>query len=288
MIFLENKLISKIAIGTVQFGLDYGINNLEGVTPIHEVSKILDFCREKGIDTLDTAYAYGDSENILGKIGVRDFNIISKFPNANDISVRDYAYESLKRINIDCFMGYISHNAEILLKNHNLWYDLLELKESGLVEKTGYSLYEPRELEGLLKENFIPDVIQIPYSIIDNRFSQYFSELNNYNVEIHTRSSFLQGLLFMNPNDLDSFFNPVKPLLSYFNELKVTTAERAGILLQYCLSNNYISKVVIGINSFNQLAQNIESISNGHEITFDFDFHIPEEILLPYNWPKNK
>ena len=83
----------KIALGTVQFGLDYGITNHSGQVSIDEVKNILDYAKHKGIDTLDTAARYGNSEQVLGEIGVNNYRIITKttpLKNGVDGVIKDF------------------------------------------------------------------------------------------------------------------------------------------------------------------------------------------------------
>ena len=72
--------MTKLVLGSVQFGINYGISNQNGKTKFSEVKKILNFAKDSKIKIIDTAAAYGDSEEILGKTGVENFNFISKLP----------------------------------------------------------------------------------------------------------------------------------------------------------------------------------------------------------------
>lgn len=288
--FLKNKAYDhrKLAIGSVQFGLDYGISNDSGKTTLSEVRKILTVARDFDITTIDTAYAYGSSEEVLGDAGIKGHQIISKFPaQETDMSFLDYLNSSLQRLKIESIYGYLAHNAQILFDNPEIWEELLKVKERGIVKKIGYSLYTPQELDFLLEKNFFPDLIQVPFNILDQRFEEKLIRLKESNVEIHTRSAFLQGLFFFNPDKLDPFFNEIKPFLISLNNLFPNNYKKAGYLLSYCLSKPYIDRVVIGVNNSDQLLENINGIEE-YLITDHLEIpQISEKILMPNLWAIN-
>ena len=127
--------------------------------------------------------------------------------------------------------------------------------EIGFVEKIGYSLNDPFELEKLLELGYYPDIIQVPFNYFDRRFEEQIKKLKNIGCEIHTRSAFLQGLFFMQTKNMSSFFNPVKSIIS---ELQDSYKESLSkVLLNYCLLQEGIDKVVIGVNDSNQLLENL-------------------------------
>lgn len=283
---METINASKLALGTVQFGLDYGISNSSGRTQTGEVAQILAFAKQKGLSTIDTAYAYGESEQVLGEQDLNDWNIISKYPPPGNLPIKESFAESLSRLKVDKLYGYLAHNATILLDNPKLWKNLQELKAEGKIKKIGYSLYTPQELEILLRMDMIPDMIQIPYNILDTRFESKFEYLKSIDVEIHTRSAFLQGLFFMKPETLPEFFNPVKSFLHQLEAAFPETATRAAALLQYPLRNKYIDKVVIGVNNIAQLEANIKALNEEYSITEPNGKPMPSNILNPSQWPK--
>ena len=159
-------------------------------------------------------------------------------------------------------------------------------KEKKLVRKIGFSLYTPEQLRKLLDKNFIPDIVQVPYNLFDRRFEGEFEMLKTLGVEIHTRSVFLQGLFFLEPNLLPAHFNRAKPLLE---KLRKTFDDKAlaGQLLNFCMRNPSIDKIVIGVNQASQLASNISHLNLSSTDLNWSEFQLSDEsILLPYNWPK--
>lgn len=69
---------SKLALGTVQFGLEYGINNQAGQVSPEAIARILSECRLHGVDTLDTARTYGTSEAVLGQQDLTGLRVVTK------------------------------------------------------------------------------------------------------------------------------------------------------------------------------------------------------------------
>ena len=166
----------RLALGTVQFGMPYGIANKSGQVPRCEVKAILQQAAVNGIDTLDTAIAYGESETCLGKVGVRDFKIVTKLPAVpegfSDVAVwvKEQVNASLLRLGVNSVYGLLLHHPEQLLKSEGaLIYQALQaLKEDGLVQKVGVSIYAPSELE-MLNTRYHFDLVQAPFNLIDRR-----------------------------------------------------------------------------------------------------------------------
>ncbi|SMO87854.1 aldo/keto reductase [Fodinibius sediminis] len=287
----DNNIISKIALGSAQFGLDYGISNTSGMVQIDEVKKIIEYASLFGINTIDTAYAYGKSEYILGKIDIDSWNVISKLPSKKQrsIGVTSGINESLKRLGLENLYGYLVHDIEDLFLDESLWDKLTSLKAKNIVKKIGVSVYKPEEIKKLMTNGIIPDIVQIPFNILDNRFEPLCKELRKKDCEIHSRSTFLQGLFFCPIKKIDSYFDPIKPFLDLLVRKYPDKEKRAGILLSYVLNKRNIDKVVIGIESKNQLMTNIKFAQQGkidEEIkTWADKNEFDQSILMPNNWP---
>jgi aryl-alcohol dehydrogenase-like predicted oxidoreductase len=284
----------KLALGTVQFGQDYGIANATGKVSRSEVDKILELARLKGIKTLDTAISYGESESILGQIGVQDFNIITKLPEfptaCNNIEkwMERQLNDSLKCLRLDSIYGFLLHRPQQLLEpeNENLWATLLQFKEQGLIKKIGFSLYGPNELDQLWS-HFKPDIIQAPYNIFDRRMvtSGWFKRLQNEGVEIHGRSVFLQGLLLFEnknrPQQFDKWSGHWQLWDGWLAQKKINALQAA---LVFALDNDLIDKVIVGVDSCHQLTEIIHAtdtlIDNFPEELIITD----EQLINPSNW----
>lgn len=277
------NLKTKIGLGTVQFGLDYGISNESGKTPKKEVKRILDFARSKGIDTIDTAIAYGESEKVLGNVGVGNFKIISKYLSESESkqTIDEQLKKSLRNLKMKSLYGYLAHRPEDILNNYSEWDQLKRFKEQGIIKKIGFSLNKPKELESLLDAGFQPDLIQVPFNYFDRRFEQLTRHLHADGCEIHSRSTFLQGLFFRDPNTLPTHFEEVRGLIQH---IKSSTNNLAGSLLRFVLEKPFIDKVIIGVEKKTQLKENLESLDKVFLLT-DSEFEISDSILIPSNWP---
>ena len=150
------------------------------------------------------------------------------------------------------------------------------------MKKIGFSLNTTEELQALLDKNFIPDLIQVPYNYLDNRFETLMIGLKERGCEIHIRSAFLQGLFFKDINTLPSFFDTVKPLIK---RVQQQTKNVSGALLHFVASKPFIDKVIIGVENAQQLLINIRDMKLGIELDKNTT-SIPEQILTPSNWPK--
>ncbi|ASS49807.1 MAG: hypothetical protein A3D31_09520 [Candidatus Fluviicola riflensis] len=255
--------MNKLALGTVQFGLSYGINNPIGMPSDKDLAQLLDTAFSNGISHLDTAAAYGNAEERLGKLATADFKIISKFPAVADLTELQAQYRvSCQLLNRSSLDGYLAHNATILLKKPDSWKYLQELQSTESIQKIGVSLYHPEELERLLDWEIVPQLVQLPYSMLDRKFEPYFARLKALNIEIHTRSSFLQGLYFKSPDQLPDNLQPLKPALMQLHNLVNESAfDMETVALKFAINHPLIDKVVIGVETVSQLENNLRAIS---------------------------
>lgn len=280
--------INKLILGTVQFGLNYGINNSAGKVCQDQIVEILKICKQNSITKLDTSYAYGDSEQILGELADSSFDIITKLPQTNR-DANDIFQESLTRLKKDHIYGYLIHHFDFFMEKPLIWEDMLRLKSDNHVEKIGFSLYEPEELEYLLNKKIDFDIVQIPYNIFDRSFEPYFKDLQQRKVEIHIRSVFLQGLFFKAIDDLSEKLLPLKDALAYLHsfcqENHISIEELA---LNFVIHNSDIDGVIIGVDNVDQLKRNIHSVWNEcpeKMNNFVDSFYIKDKALLkPKNW----
>lgn len=281
----------KLVLGTVQYGIAYGINNTYGIPGNSELTNIFNQAYQSGIRILDTAMAYGNAEERIAELSESKFNVISKFSGVGSKSELEYALNSsLKRLKTENLYGYIFHNANDLIKYPELWEELVQARDIlNKVNKIGYSLYDTEQIDNLFKQGFIPDIVQLPYSILDRKFEKYLPELKERNVEIHTRSAFLQGLYFMNPDQLPLKLHPLKSTLLYLHSLcEQFETSISSLALNYVLKNPNVDFVVIGIDSSIQLAQNLNIVNEDLDpdlmnLVNDISVSNPE-LLHPGNW----
>jgi len=282
--------MSKIALGTVQFGLDYGISNVSGQVSFEEVGKILKLAKESSIDTLDTATSYGNSEKVLGSAGVNDFKIVTKTAplHLGADNVLPSFHQSLKDLNVTNVDGLLIHNIDdIKDKQFDTLYKALEkLKQDKLINKIGFSTYTPNQVDFLL-ENFDFDLIQVPFNVFDARLVDggQLQSLKNKKIETHARSIFLQGLLLTPPHKRPKFFSKWSNLFKKWDLwLKSNNISGLEASLNFALSEILIDKIVIGVDSNAHL---IEVISASKVCTPDApkNLNTIDEILLnPSFW----
>ncbi len=257
--------LRKLTIGTAQFGLDYGIANQIGQVSFEEIQRILDFASNQGINTLDTAIAYGDSETRLGLAGVSDWNIVSKLPavpeNCQNIIawVIDSVEGSLIRLKVNSLFGLLLHrpgdlNSE---KGEELYESLETVKRLGMVSHLGVSVYSPEELRTL--NNFKElTVIQSSLNIIDKRILDIGNVLNEgaNRFTIHTRSAFLQGLLLMNSEQRPPKFSKWDNLWDVLDKfIDQSGLTRLEVCIRYVMKVEAVNKVIVGIDSLSQLKE---------------------------------
>ncbi len=275
---------NKIGLGTVQFGVKYGIANTEGQTPAEEVSKILILAEQNGIEIIDTASAYGTSEQTLGENNLHQFKVVSKFlPSRIKGRIQDQFDQSVSNLQIDKLYGYLAHRPLSILDSPSEWKELQQLKEKGYIDKIGFSINTQDELNALLKKKIEPDIVQIPFNLFDNRFRKNAIDLKEKGCEIHTRSTFLQGLFFMETQMLSGFFDSIKQEISYLQQTHGESLHSA--LLNYVLNQNFVDKVIIGVENQAQLLKNIER--NNEIAKLDKSLKIENDIITPSKWPKN-
>jgi aryl-alcohol dehydrogenase-like predicted oxidoreductase len=273
----------KLALGTVQFGLDYGISNQHGQVPKDEVAKILALANDLGISSLDCAGAYGNSEKVLGELQAsKHFSFISKIPALGQdlVSILPFFEQTLHDLNCEQLDTLLFHQADNLL-NHphktKLFTELNQLKAQNLVKNIGVSIYEPEQLQTISKQ-FKLDIVQAPINVFDQRFisTSMLSFYYNTSLLIHARSLFLQGLLFIEEDKLPSYFSPYKEKILAFHELakylscsKLTLA--LSILAQYSLNENVplnrvIDKVVVGVCNSQQLIEMVNAFQQAQSL----------------------
>lgn len=279
------ELQNKIGLGSVQFGIPYGISNQNGQTPFDEVAKILDFAFLRNIKIIDTASGYGTSESVIGDLNKNRFAIVSKFmPSNSEVDIRKQLEKSLSLLKIESLYGYLAHRPLDLLDNIAVWNELKKLKSEMKIKKIGFSLNTPEEYYQLKLAGLKPDLVQVPFNYFDTRFKAVLIELKNAGCEVHTRSTFLQGLFFADTEKLPAFFNELKPSIknlqnNYKEELEV-------VLLSYVLQQEFIDVVIMGVENEGQLKKNINFIDNTSQLE-SLTVTFSEQVVMPMHWPKN-
>lgn len=254
---------NRLALGTVQFGLPYGVANKYGRVSREEAARILDDAWSAGLDTIDTAIEYGDSEQRLGEFGIGRWHVVSKLPpmpeSCTNVAgwVEESVTGSLSRLKIKKLRGLLLHRSQELLgaPGQTLYAALDALKTQGLVDKIGVSIYDPQELDPLWP-HFRFDLVQAPFNILDRRLvtTGWLTRLKQAGAEVHVRSVFLQGLLFMHSASRPSYFQRWQPLWGQWHQW---LADKKLMPLQACLcfvlAHPEIDRVIVGVDSLKHL-----------------------------------
>lgn len=292
---IEQAFIKKTVLGTVQLGLDYGVNNSSGQPSESESQIILDGAHSKGIQWLDTAEAYGNSQSLIGRFhsnSKKRFKIITKSHGLNKCSkeqVIDKVNQSLKELEIDSIDILLFHHFEDFLylsQEKNLLESLKDTKINNL----GVSVYDNDEIITAANHKLI-DVIQSPFNLLDNKNQRghAFSYAKEKEKEIHVRSIFLQGLFFMDINNLPPQLSPLKHHLTQLKKISEQfNVSIHQMALMYPFFHQSIDKVLFGVESSKQLEDNIEILSQdilAELFTFIDEVFVKEKHLLsPANW----
>lgn len=293
----------KLGLGAVQFGLDYGVSNPAGRTSPEELARILALAAGQGIELIDTAAAYGDSEAALGQAFAApacaraQFKVVTKTPalaagadvlRAGDQLERSL-HESLGRLRLASVHALLVHRASDLTGpgGAQLMARMRQLQHDGLVGQIGVSVYDGQQIDAVL-ERFEVDLIQLPVSLLDQRLlhSGHLARLRQRGVTIHARSVFLQGLLLMAPTDAPCFFDPVRAHLAAcrarLDGLGVSALEAA---LGFVNGIGEVDVLVCGVNNSAQLAELCRAAATPVALgdTARFALH-DERFLNPANW----
>ena len=288
--------MNKLAIGTAQFGMDYGIGSSPGKVSISEVKKILEYAKLTNINVLDTASAYGKSEKTLGELNVDEFKVVTKTRhftnfkiNDDDLNALNHDFKkSLKDLKLDSVYGLLIHNADDLMKPgaSKIIEFIQNLKKTNKIKKIGVSIYENKHLSFVL-ENFDIDLVQLPLNIFDRRLidNGMLKLLSQEGLEVHARSIFLQGLMLMEnssrPCKFDRWDSLWKSWSEWLNDYKISPLEAS---IRYAMSFSEISKVLVGIDSTNQLIEIVDAAS-GVLPPIPNDLYTDDSLLLnPSNW----
>lgn len=288
--------MSRLALGTAQFGLSYGIANQDGQVTRSNAKAMLQLAATNGIDTLDTAIAYGESETCLGEVGAQGFKLVTKLPavpdGCADVSgwVEEQVTASMARLGVNAVYGLLLHRPQQLLESggETLYHALQGLKEAGKVQKVGVSIYAPCELEALT-QRYRFDLVQAPFNLVDRRLhaSGWLQRLKNEGVEIHIRSAFLQGLLLMSKGTVPDKFSTWSDLWGKWHDwLSRNNVSAVQACLAFPLSFPEIDRVVVGADSVNQLQQIISAAASVAPDDFP-DLQCEDENLInPARWSK--
>lgn len=293
--------IGRIGLGTVQWGLDYGVANNSGSPSGDVVKDILRDAWQVGANLLDTAAAYGEAEEVIGGLRQADaFEVVTKTlpfdPEAEGGRARielvlEGFERSLSRLQRDRVYGLLVHHCDELLAAHGpeLWSRLARLKDEGRVGRVGVSVYAPEQLERLLA-SFPVDMVQLPFNIFDQRFLRtgLFDRLHRAGVEVHVRSAFLQGVALIPEGELPPFLSELAPIhADWRRETAATGMSFVSGALGFCLQHPAVSRVIVGCDTVEQAGMLFKAAVEGYLELSDIErFDICDPKLVdPREWP---
>lgn len=293
-----------LSLGTVQFGLDYGISNTQGKTTRDEVVRILELAAHEGIAVLDTAALYGISEEVLGDClpVSHGFKVVTKTPyfRKAQITPEDALHlgsiftNSLQKLGQRKVYGLLAHHANDLLAEggERLMDVMLDLKTRGLVDKVGVSVYDGEQIDRIV-ERYTIDLVQLPINVFDQRLlgSGKLVQLKASGIEIHARSLFLQGLLLMPIDRIAEHFAPLKRQISaYHAHLQSHGLSLLQGALAFAASCKEIDEGILGVCSTHELRGILNAWHGLSQKAFDFtEFACSDERMInPALWPKLK
>lgn len=287
---VETRLFPvKFVLGTAQLGMNYGVNNSSGKPTVDVANDILLKALENKVPNIDTASVYGDSEKIIGNFISSGWqgraNVITKLFLSDDellsdnldLIVKNKVYKSLIDTSNNSLDVFLLHRADYLhVQSNIIWNTLLELKCLGVIKVIGVSVQSENELIKALQLDTIEHV-QLPFNIMDWRWKKGIELIKNIKkvrkLTIHCRSAFLQGLL-LSEDELKwnkAHITDIKEIKQFLSLLTATfNAPLKDILLSYVTQKDWIDGVVVGVETSEQLIENLNSLafSDGG---FDFD-----------------
>lgn len=294
----------QLCLGTVQFGMDYGIFNQKR-PPLTDSLECIDYALNNGISAIDTATAYGDAESIVGQYfkanpGKRKNVFISTklLPNIlDDVSPKNYVktirenlQKSLKTLNTDYIDAYLLHSARYAF-NDEILNALGQMQKEGYAGKIGVSVYEPDEAIAC-QNNPNVNFMQLPYSVLDHRMKECGVFDRACDCEIHSRTAFVKGLVKLKCDDVPEYLAKAKPVLSHLDKVcKQSGYSPIELAINYVKREKAISRLVIGVRNIQQLKEDIaifnREIDKSVLDRMDKEFSdVDADIVIPSLWKR--
>lgn len=289
--------MSRIALGTAQFGLDYGLTNKGGKIADREAQRILQEAKDAGIFWLDTAAAYGNAEERLGSLlsGDTHFSVCSKTaPTPQGQSVLSTAQRSLElsltRLRCDHLGILLVHSARDLLGEEGdaLWAFLCSAREQGMAHSIGVSVYDGAEIDEIL-QRYKPDWMQLPCSVLDQRLvvSGHLDKLAAQGVKLQARSLLLQGVVSVAPASLPEPLQAMREPLNRLHDAALQLGVSAiDMAIAWAAQQAHIGLAVLGVTTSAELRQCVAAF--GNDLSADWPLFAGDDaaVLDPRKWPK--
>lgn len=295
-----------LCIGTTQMGMDYGIAGQKKPSLEYAI-RCLDYATQNGIQAIDTAAAYGTAEEVVGAFLARRTiprdklfvctklrpNILDEVPEKDlENTIRYNLKESLQTLHTDYVDAYLLHSARYSYRPEILTA-LYKMQEEGLARRVGVSVYEPEEAEACFQDGRM-GLVQLPYSIFDHRMKEkgILDVWEEPKCEIHARSAFIQGLITLSQEQVPPFLEKAKPIIGRIDQIcKNTGLTRIELAMAYVKRESAVSHLVFGIDSLEQLKEDIQAFSNPvpehllQEMEQEFQ-GLDADLVMPSLWKK--
>lgn len=285
----------KYILGTVQLGLDYGINNANGKPSMEQAHQMLAAAWDQGVRTLDTAEVYGNAHEVIGSFHRANpnhqFNIVTKFLAASLLEVGASArlQQVLDELQVNELDGWMFHNPAELDRHPELEQEIAGLRGKGL-RHMGVSVYTNEDVLRAAAHKDV-SIIQMPFNLLDNGGirKDALKAAKDANVVVHVRSVFLQGVFFM---DTDTLPPSMMPLVPYLEQLRLMAEANEmsvpELAMGYPFQHPDVDGVVIGTDNAEQIASNMAMASKplGTGMMSQVEsIRVHEaELLNPSNW----
>jgi aryl-alcohol dehydrogenase-like predicted oxidoreductase len=280
------SMTARLGLGTVQFGLPYGLTGGPSKLAAQDVHTVLSRAWEEGIDLLDTAPAYGEAEAVIAAQWPRGarFAVVSKTRRigrdavtAEDVAeVVARAQESVARLPVEHLHALLVHEANDLLVpgGERLFDALVPLRRDGRVRRLGVSVYHPEILERVLA-SFPIEAVQLPFNALDQRFARsgLIARLAAAGIEVHVRSIFMQGFLIAEPVAMPEALRRVTPLAVQLRAMAAAAGlDAASAALLIAAREPGVVRILVGVNSLASLEANVASLARVRSWSGTLDF----------------
>lgn len=296
----------ELCLGTVQFGMDYGVFN-QPKKDIDYCVSCLDYATQNGISAIDTATAYGIAEEVTGKFLRK--NTVSRdklwistklLPNClDDVDSADFKNvirtkltESLKMLGTNYIDAYFLHSSRYAMRE-----DILEalqcVKQEGLAKEVGVSIYYEEEALACMNNKYV-DYVQTPYSVFDHRMKEIglFDVSKRGKLKVDSRTTFIKGLIRLREDEIPEHLIKAKPILRKLDEICAESGySRIELAIGYVKREQSINHLVFGIRDIEQLKEDIAAFENNipEEIfkRLDKEFEkVEADLVVPSLWKK--
>ena len=302
-----NLNVSIMSLGTAELDISYGIckPGQSEYPDRSEVTSLLQYAADQGINLFDTAPAYGESEKLLGELlGHRHdcyFATKVSIPEEDgriltgkslQSAINDSLQASLKALNRDWLDIVQIHNATAdILEQGEMTEVLLRARDLGRVRFLGASVYGEEAAQAVIKAGSF-DVLQLAYNLLDQRMAdKILPAAYQANIGVICRSALLKGALTERakwlPDELAALRQQADKAVT---TLAGSWQRLPQIALRFCLSSPYIETVLVGVCNRQELSSALEAAMAGRlgrdELELASSLTLQDERLInPTYWP---